>query len=148
MRFCRETAFATATIAVIWLCWPSSLRAPEATVLFHPDPRNVANRLYHELHVRAGPGGKQYGSDALDPLLWRETNYLLTGKSHARAIALADEFLRAHAEREIGDLAKRAILQRDVWAVFDWADPSDQADLQHHVERLDLKAKLAPVYNP
>jgi hypothetical protein len=114
-------------------------------VLFHPDPRNVANRLYRELHVRAGPGGKQYGSDALDPLLWRETNYLLTGKSHARAIALADEFLRAHAEREISDLAKRAILQRDVWAVFDWADPSDQTDLQHHVERLDLRAKLAPI---
>src|SRR5580700_8101332 len=126
MRFCRAIVFATATIAM-WLCWPMSLRAPEATGLFHPDPQNVANRLYRELHTRAGPGGGEYGFDSLDPLLWSETNYLLTGKAHSQAIALASEFLRARAERQISDPVKRAILQRDLWAVFDWADSSDQA---------------------
>jgi hypothetical protein len=122
-----------------------SLRAPEATGLFHPDPQNVANRLYRELHTRAGPGGGEYGFDSLDPLLWSETNYLLTGKAHSQAIALASEFLRARAERQISDPVKRAILQRDLWAVFDWADSSDQADRQYRVERLELMAKLAPI---
>ena len=145
MRFCRAIVFAAATIALMWLCWPMSLRAPEATGLFHPDPQHVANRLYRELHVREGPNSEKYGFDSLDPLLWSDTNYLLTGKSHSQAIALADEFLRAHAERQIGDPLKRTILQRDLWAVFDWADPSDQTNLQHHVERLELMAKLAPI---
>jgi len=145
MRFCRAIDFATASIAVVWLCRPVSLRAPEATVLFDPDPQHVANRLYREVHIRAGPGGKKYGFDSLDPLLWSKTNYLLTGKSHAQPIALADEFLSAHAERQIRDPVKRAILQRDIWAVFDWADPSGHGDLHHHVERMELMAKLAPI---
>jgi hypothetical protein len=145
MRLCRSIAYASAAIAGIWLCWPISLRAPEATALFHPDPRHVSNRLYRQLHVRAEPGGKEYGFDALDPLLWRETNYLLSGKPHARALALADEFLRTHAERQITDPAKRAILQRDLWAVFDWADQPHQANLSHQAERRELMARLAPI---
>jgi hypothetical protein len=98
--------------------------------------------------VRTDPGGREYGFDALDPLLWSETNYLLSGKSHARALALADEFLRTHAERQITDPTKRAILQRDIWAVFDWADEPhqpEQLDLPHQAERRELMARLAPI---
>jgi hypothetical protein len=95
--------------------------------------------------VRTAPGGKEYGFDSLDPLLWSETNYLLTGKSHARALALLDEFLRTHAERQITDPVKRAILQRDLWAVFDWASQPDQPELPHQPGRHDLMAKLAPI---
>jgi hypothetical protein len=145
MRPCRSTACASAAIAGICLFWPFSLRAPEATGLFHPDPQHVSNRLYRQLHVRTEPGGKEYGFDALDPLLWRETNYLLSGKSHARALALADEFLRTHAERQITDPAKRAILQRDLWAVFDWADQPKQAGRPHQAERRELMARLVPI---
>ncbi len=148
MRICRSIAYAGAAIAAIWLCWHMSVRAAEPIALFHRDPRHVSNRLYFQLHVRAERGGKEYGFDELDPLLWSETNYLLTGKSHTQALALADEFLRTHAERQIADPVKRAILQRDLWAVLDWADPpdsGDQAGLPHAAERRELMARLAPI---
>lgn len=138
-------AYAGAAIAVIWLCWHISLRASDATPLFHPDPRHVSNRLYRLLYVRTDPDGKEVGFDALDPLLWSETNYLLSGKSHARAVALLDEFSRSHAERQITDPLKRAVLERDLWAVFDWADQPDELNLPHRAERRELMAKLAPI---
>jgi hypothetical protein len=124
------------------------MRASAPVGLFSSDPQNVANRLYWQLHVRTEPGGKKFGFDALDPLLWSETKYLLSGKSHARALALADEFLRTHAERQITDPVKRAILQRDVWAVFDWADQPNEPGVSpqaYQVERAELMAKLAPI---
>jgi hypothetical protein len=142
MRLYRSVAYASAVIAGVWSCWHVSVRAAEPTALFHPDPRHVANQLYRQVHLRTEPSGKEYGLDTLDPLLWRETDYMLSGTSHARAVALVDEFLRNHAERQITDPAKRAILQRDLWAVFDWAD---QADLPHQTERRELMAKLAQV---
>jgi hypothetical protein len=143
VRLYRSIACTSAAIAGIWLCWHMVLRAAEPSALFHPDPRNVSNRLYSELHVRSEPGGKEYGFDALDPLLWSETNYLLIGKSHTRALALTDDFLRTHAERQITDPTKRAILQRDIWAVFDWADQPDQPDLPHQAERREFMSRLA-----
>lgn len=142
MRLRGSAACASAAIVSVFLCWHLSIGAAEPTTLFDPDPQNVANRLYLELHVRTDPSGNQYGFDALDPLLWSETNYLLSGKSHKRAIALADEFLRTYAERRITDPVKRAILQRDIWAVFDWAD---QPDVPHQAERRDLMSRLAAI---
>ena len=143
MRLVRSITYASATIAGIWLCWHISIRAADSTPLFDPDPQHISNRLYRELHVRSDPGGKEYGFDTLDPLLWQETKYLLSGKSYGRALSLADEFLRTHAERQISDPTKRAILQRDVWAVFDWADEPDPAHFQS--ERRELMARLAVI---
>jgi hypothetical protein len=129
----------------MWLCWHISIRAAESTALFNPDPRHVSNRLYRQLHVRTEPGGKEYGFDSLDPLLWNKTDYLLAGKSHAQALALSNEFLRTHAERKISDPVKRAILQRDLWAVFDWAVQPEGRELSYQAERHDLMARLAPI---
>ncbi len=143
MRVCRWIGYASAAVVGIWLFWHISVRAAEPTALFHPDPRHVSNLLYRQLHVRTETGGKEHGFDNLDPLLWNETNYLLTGESHARALALADEFLRTHAERQITDRTKRAIFQRDLWAVFDWADEPEWAGLPHRAERRELMARLA-----
>ena len=131
-----------AAIAGIWLCSHTSVRGADAIPLFNSDPQHVSNRLYRQLVVRTDSDGKEHGFDSLDPLLWSETNYLLSGKSHTRALALADDFLRTHAERQIDDPVKRAILQRDLWAVFDWAD---DPDLPHQAERRELMAKLAPI---
>ena len=48
----------------------------------------------------------------------------MEGKSHEQAIAVLDEFLAEHGEELVKDPLKRAILQRDLWAVFDWtAEP-------------------------
>jgi hypothetical protein len=142
MRFCRSIACTSAALAGIWACWQVALRAAEPSALFHPDPRHVSNRLYRQLHVRKELNGQEHGFDALDPLLWSETNYLLSGESRTRALALADEFLRTHAERQIADPTTRAVLQRDIWAVFDWAD---QSDLPHQAERHELMSRLARI---
>lgn len=144
MRLLRSLGLASVAVAAICLCCRMSLRAKESSALFNPDPQNVANRLYLLLHVRTDAQGAQHGFDLLDPPLAQETNYLLVGKSHDQAIALLDEFLRTHAERQIPAPEKRAILQRDLWAVFDWADDSEDPSLPHHAERAELMARLAP----
>jgi hypothetical protein len=45
---------------------------------------------------------------------------LLFGEPYKRALAVLDEFLAKDAEKLVRDPAKRAFLQRDLWAVFDW----------------------------
>jgi hypothetical protein len=110
---------------------PSGTAAPPAppadpipVTIYDPDPQHLLNRLHRALWVRAGPDGKDYGHDRLDPLLWLETRHLLEGKSREQAVAVLDEFLAEHGEKLVDDPLKRAILQRDLWAVFDWtAEP-------------------------
>lgn len=110
--------------------------------LFHPDPEQLWNRLHRHFTVRTTPSGQEYGFDALDPLLWYETEYLLAGPSHQKALHLLDKFLRARGEQLISDPLKRALLQRDLWAVFDWS--AERKDT-HAAARVALRAKLAPV---
>src|SRR5689334_24185070 len=57
-------------------------------------------------------------AEALDPLLWTDTKYLLAGEPHRRALACLDRFLDTPP---IADPVERAMLQRDLWTVFDWA---------------------------
>jgi hypothetical protein len=100
------------------------------------DPAHLWNRLHRELFVRTAAGG-EYGFDEVDPLLWRETQHLLTAPSHARALRLLDEFLASKGERLVADPVKRVVFQHDLWAVFDWlADRSD--------EHLDARQALMP----
>jgi hypothetical protein len=66
---------------------------PSRAGLYAADPNHLWNRVHHVFHVRTAPDGSEYGFDDVDPLLWRETKYLLTKRSHARAIAVLDEFL-------------------------------------------------------
>jgi hypothetical protein len=107
--------------------------------VFDPDANHIWNRTYACLLIRQTGEGKEYGADALDPLLWWRTRYLLTGDSHRRALACLDDFLKSHAELSVRDPLKHAILQRDLWAVFDWVAAGD--DLPQ--ERRELEARLA-----
>jgi hypothetical protein len=95
--------------------------APIDVMIYDPDPEHLWNRLHRALWVRVGPDGKSYGHDRLDPLLWKDTKYLIEGKPHERSIAVLDEFLAKEGEKLIENPLKRAILQRDLWTVFDWA---------------------------
>ena len=88
--------------------------------LYAADPNHLWNRIHRHFHVRVTADGHGYGSDTVDPLLWRETRYLLEGPSHQRAVGLLDEFLASHGETLITDPVKRVVLQRDLWAIFDW----------------------------
>lgn len=120
----------------------------QAVTLYDPDPAHVWNRLYEALFVREGPTGIRYGTDSLDPLLWLNSKYLLTPPSHQRALRVLDEFLQTHAENLIPDPLKRAILQRDLWAVFDWSvqrEPEHLGEPQYEGEKRELQVRLAAV---
>jgi hypothetical protein len=94
--------------------------SPPGPAIFDSDPDHIWNRTYGCLFVRQGAGGTAYGADVPDPLLWSQTRFVMTGESHRRAIACLDEFIHGHAERAVQDPVKRAILQHDLWALFDW----------------------------
>jgi hypothetical protein len=123
--------------------------ASEGWKLYDPDPNHVWNRLYRSLFGRVGRDGREYGYDELEPLLWSNTKYLLTSPANQQAIAILDEFLSTHAERKIRDPLKRAILQRDLWAVFDWtasvrSDSPSKIGLQTKLVQVIKRLALSP----
>jgi len=110
--------------------------------IYDPTPDHVWNRLYRSLYVRVSRDGRKYGYDELDPLLWIETNHLLSGASYQQAINLLDQFLSTQADRLVADPLKRAMLQRDLWAVFDW---STLHSYKPTPEKRELQVRLARV---
>lgn len=127
----------SASPAVAGTAEPSAL---DKTGPYAADPQHLWNRLHRLFYVRHAADGQQFGYDELDPLLWPGTEYLLAGPSHERAIALLDEFLSTHGERLIGDRLRRAVFQRDLWAVFDW---SADSYAKHQSQRRELAGRLA-----
>jgi len=117
-----------------------SASTPQA--IYDSNPDHLWNRLHRAFYVRTARNGEEYGHDELDPLLWAETKHLLVGPSHQQAIKLLDEFLSVNGAALITDPLKRAMLQRDLWAIFDWSadtPPSNQREAQA------LQSKLALV---
>jgi hypothetical protein len=98
---------------------PANEPSPSRSV-YHADPKHLWNRLHQALFVRVGPDGRSYGQDRLEPLLWAASKHLLEGRSHKRAMAPLEEFLEKKGEKLIDDPLKRALLQRDLWLVFNW----------------------------
>ena len=126
----------------------ASESSEKAGALYDPNSTHIWNRLYDALLIREGPTGAKYGAGSLDPLLWRDTKHLLVQPSHGRALRVLDQFLQTHAENLIQDSLKRAILQRDLWAVFDWSvqrEPDDEGETSHEKERQELQIRLAEV---
>jgi hypothetical protein len=113
-----------------------------APSIYDPNPNHLWNRLYDAIFIRVDQTGVTYGADALDPLLWRETKHLLSGSSHQRVLSVLDEFLRTHGENQIRDPVRKAMLQRELWAIFDWSVPNDG---DHAAERRELQFRLAEV---
>jgi hypothetical protein len=87
---------------------------------YDSDPAHLWNRLHGALLVRTNAAGKRFGQDELDPLLWLDSKYLLVGKRHKYILSVLDEFLSSNGEKLVTAPLKRAILQRDLWAIFDW----------------------------
>src|SRR5207248_1090535 len=48
--------------------------------------------------------------------------FLLQGPSHERAVRLLSEFVETRGETLVDDPLKRAVMQRDLWIVFDWLE--------------------------
>lgn len=94
--------------------------APPTLAIYASDPDHIWNRLFRLFYVRHARDGQQYGGDELDPYLWWQTKYLLSGSSHDEALKLLDEFREQHSERAVTDPLKRALFQRDLLAIYDW----------------------------
>ena len=116
--------------------------------VYDPDSQHLWNRLFHQLYRRTTNDGRELGWDALDPLLWHNTTYLLEGASYQQTISVLDEFLSTKGENLITDPLKRAIFQRDMWAVFDWLTlrsdsyPTQSQELQWRLVQLIRRVAL------
>jgi len=126
-----------------------SVHLPETSetsvTVYDSNPSHIWNRLYATLFVRQDRQGNRYGEDSLDPLLWGETEYLLAQPSHQVAMEILDEFLRTHAETLVHDPVKKAMLQRDLWALFDWTVEQYSPNGRPHYEKekQELQNRLA-----
>ena len=89
-----------------------------ATGSYDLDPEHPWNRLHAELLVRTFPSGNTYGHDLLDPLLWADA--LLDETPFPRKLAVLDAFITDDAEKLIDEPNARAVLQHDLWSVYDW----------------------------
>jgi hypothetical protein len=123
---------------------PESSPTPKSSVwsIYDTDPDHPWNRVFRRLYRRVAADGREYGWAELDPLLWFDTDYLLEGDSHQEALKVLDEFLSSHAENRVMDPLKRAMFQRDLWAVFDWL--ASQSD-SFPAERRALQARLVQI---
>ncbi len=91
------------------------------------------------MYLRRAADGRYYGQDEVDPLLWPDSRHFLEADSRDLAVRALDDFLARGAESEIRDPVKRAVLQHDLWAVFDWLaaqPPEEQAATRPLATRL------------
>jgi hypothetical protein len=89
-----------------------------AQPLFDPNPEHPWNRLREFFFVRKADDGRPYNREELEAPCQALSRYLVEGPTHERAIALLDDFLHRGSDQLIRDPLKRAVLQRDLWAVF------------------------------
>lgn len=117
---------------------------PERSVwsVYDPDSDQLWNRVFRQLYRRTTSDGSEYGFDELDPLLWLDTIHLLDGPSYEQAIQILDEFLSNDGEILIQDPRKRAMFQRDLWAVFDWLTSQSEP---YPSQRQALQTRLAQI---
>jgi hypothetical protein len=118
--------------------------------LYHADREHLWNRLHAAIFVRVGPDGHAYGQDRLEPLLWVGSRHLLEGPSHKQAVALLEEFVKTNGEKLVKDPLKRALLQRDLWLVFNWVEGNHSLGPPPNVVRaaqVRLRIPLAAVIN-
>jgi hypothetical protein len=109
---------------------------------FAADPDQLWNRLRHGLYSRSTPDGKSYEYEGLDPAFVPQSRFLTDGPTYGAALAILDQFLDGRAERLVTDPVKRAVLQRDLWAVVaTTADPN----LDRQPQRRELQKRLAQV---
>ena len=122
VRIIAAKTLVTAGMAIVMsTAAKASIGSPCKTTIYHPDHDHLWNRVHEALFVRVDEDGRERGRDSVDPLLWPETSeFLLQGESHEEIITLLDEFIAKDGEKLIWDPLKRAVLQHDLWAVFDW----------------------------
>jgi hypothetical protein len=97
---------------------PGQHPSQPAKMLIDSDPNHPWNRLQGLLYSRTFADGSIYDQESLEPLFLPSSQFLLEGASHQLALERLDGFLKDGAAAQIRDPVRRAILQRDIWAVF------------------------------
>lgn len=117
----KRTSIGTA-ICILLLQF--TIAATESTspghTLYNDDPDHLWNRIHVTLIGREAQDGKVHGLNDIDLLYWPFTNRFVNGDDLDAAIAVLQEFLDEDGEKLIEDPLKRALLQRDLWDLFDW----------------------------
>jgi hypothetical protein len=157
LRQINESGMRSRKRSLIWtlvvrgclaLSLSSGLRAADpaanAATFYDGDPQHLWNRLNLTLLDRVAADGRHFGIGELDILFWMNTKHLLEGSSHKRAIAVMDEFIQKKGERLMRDPLKRALLQRDLWQLFDWSAKSGRQHI-HEQARIELQRRLTTI---
>jgi hypothetical protein len=153
------THFLTVVLSLELWCGAFSVDAacaqqtePAVQALYDPDPQHLWNRLHHALFVRLDGRGEMVGFDELDPLLWHDTTHLLEGPSHDLALRALDEFVDHEGHNLIRDPLKRAVIQHDLWFVFDWlantVDPRRRDDPKPRALRMQVARAMRKLALP
>lgn len=99
---------------------PSKTEKPKdeaAETLFDPDPAHPWNRLHQVLYVPVSE--KSEGVDCGGAESLHREPVLLQNATFDKVVRMLDSFLQAKADERVKDPVKRALLQRDLWYVFD-----------------------------
>lgn len=100
-------------------------RRPQArgVRVYDPSPDHLWNRLHEALSAGIEGEGTDDPAD-LDPFLSQDSPFPDGSERYKRAVAVLDEFIAKRGDRLIAAPRKRALLQRDVWTLFDKVAPS------------------------
>ncbi len=117
---------------------------PDAAPVYDDDPSHLWNQIHQAFFHRSNDGVEMRGTDTVDPPLWPDTSgFLRSGPSHRNAIAVLDHFLSTDGQALITDPTKRAVLQHDLWSVFDWCATSRKIAGVPDTGLADLRSRLA-----
>src|ERR1700722_2458334 len=103
---------------------------PRAPSIYNSDPNHIWNRLFVAFYRQKFASisltnvgqimePEWVGPDVLDPPIGYHPKFLLEDEPFEKCDALLDEFLSRQGAGLIDDPLKRALLQRDLWGVFD-----------------------------
>ncbi|HSI37247.1 MAG: hypothetical protein ACAI43_12905 [Phycisphaerae bacterium] len=123
MRWTNGIALGLGCAMVLWAADGARAEAPAMPEARFDTPYDAAadhpwNRVHRALFVRTAPDGSRR-THATDPFLYTGGTHLLRGEAHAAALAALDAFLAAPVDGM--SAIKRVIMQRDLWAAFDYA---------------------------
>jgi len=87
----RFSVFSGLTAFLLVVSAPST--KTQSPALYDANPDHLWNWLFNQFYLRTSFDGRQYGGDILDPPLWSETKYLLSGPSNQQAVTRLNQFL-------------------------------------------------------
>ncbi len=129
---CRDTSAQTTGA-------PSRAVSADASAPTDEEARAFTERLKRSLFVRTASDNYEHSARELDPLLSRSSYYLLTSPRFDEVESLLVELDRRTLIPR--DPLRRALLERDFWAIFDWLVQAGWAE-RSDASRLDPTPQL------